>query len=83
MQSSAPTEGNVPRWRVLYEAAVLELDRGKLPQRIQEAQAAITSCLQDLEDGAAACDKESLMNALLVLRDLSNISSKDSASDAA
>ena len=43
-----------PQWRTLYEAAFLELDRNKLPQRITDAQQAIMDRMEDLnrsEDG--------------------------------
>jgi hypothetical protein len=41
MNSSAPRQVPQPHWRCLYEAAVLELNEAKLPDRIEEAEKAI------------------------------------------
>ena len=45
-----------PHWRTLYNAAILELDCNRLPQRIAEAQRAINALnvlrdLQKMADG--------------------------------
>jgi len=56
------------QWRTLYEAAVLELDRPRLLQRIAEAQLAIMDHLEHFEpksDGDT--ENGELMNALTVL----------------
>jgi len=59
-----------PRWRILYEAAVLELDRAKLELLIGEAEHAVTSRMQELHQENDRSESEVLMNALNVLRDL-------------
>jgi hypothetical protein len=46
---------STPTWQRCYEQAVLETDRGKLPERIQNAEVAIASRLNELDtsfDGA-------------------------------
>ena len=66
-----PDNGNraSPAWRSLYEAAVLEVDLDKLPQRIADAESAIMNCMEGLNhcDGS---ESEALMDALNMLRDL-------------
>lgn len=59
-----------PNWRVLYEAAVLELDPEKIPARIAEAQRAVMDRIEDLNRTSDGAESEALMNALNVLRDL-------------
>jgi len=59
-----------PQWRTLYEAAVLELDFDKLPQRIAEAKHAIMDRIEDLGWSGSGTENEELMNALTVLGDL-------------
>jgi hypothetical protein len=43
-------------WRDLYAAAMLELDRDRLPGKIQEAQTAINSALDQFMTGGLLCD---------------------------
>lgn len=83
MASSPHLHSNLPQWKELYEAAVLELDRRKLSQRIQEAEQAIVDCLKKLDDSAGLAEKESLNNALQVLHDLRKIAAKDGISEIA
>ena len=59
-----------PRWRILYEAAVLELDREKLQLRIAEAEREVTSRMQELHQENDDSESAALINALNVLRDL-------------
>lgn len=58
-------------WRSLYEAAALESDDSKLPERIDDAEAAIKKCLEALDgqphDGEANTLHKAL-DALEVLR---------------
>jgi len=68
------------QWRTLYEAAVLELDRNKLLQRIAEAQHAIMGRISEYEDMNRSEDgfeSEALINALNALRDLRKIADSD------
>jgi len=58
-----------PAWHTLYEAALLELDLDKLPQRITEAQHAVMDRMRAL-NGKGGSESELLTNMLNVLRDL-------------
>ena len=66
-----------PHWRVLYEAAVLEIDVKKLPQRIAQAQSAIMDRVEDLNHCCDGSESEALMDALNVLRDLRKMADAD------
>jgi hypothetical protein len=57
-------------WRVLYQAAVLEIDPNKLPQRIAEAKGAIMDRIEDFIHSGDGSESQALTNALNVLRDL-------------
>ena len=70
------------QWRHLYEAAVLELDYRRLPDRIEEARQAILICLQS-EPSADGVQTEALTNALQVLEDLLRITARDGNAGAA
>jgi hypothetical protein len=59
-----------PHWRALHEAAVLEIDVQKLPQRIAQAQSAIMDRIEDLNHSCDNSESQALMDALNVLRDL-------------
>ena len=56
-------------WYTLYEAALLELDLDKLPQRITDARHAVMDRVRAL-NGKEGSESELLMNMLNVLRDL-------------
>jgi hypothetical protein len=59
-----------PHWHNLYEAALLESDLDKLPQRITEAQDAVMDRIIVLDGrNCGGSESEALMNALSVLRD--------------
>jgi hypothetical protein len=55
-----------PHWRVLYEAAVLEIDAEKLPQRIAQAQSAIMDRVEDLNHSCDGSESKALIDALNV-----------------
>jgi hypothetical protein len=75
-------DGTSAQWKHLYEAAVLELDRTRLPGRIEEARHAILHCLESTDPGDR--DRtEPLTNALQVLQDLRRIGDQDGKIDAA
>jgi hypothetical protein len=57
-------------WRNLYEAAVLEIDALKLPDRIEEAKKAIQARLVELTPSDQNSEWEPLMDALNILDDL-------------
>ncbi len=55
----APSSRDIKQeWEKLYRAAVLEFDRGKLGQRIEEAQAAILGRERRLAKSQAGHEKE-------------------------
>ena len=60
-------------WERLYRAAVLELDQGRLPQRIEEAQAAILNRSRRLADSPAGDlrEQDAIIRALHILHLLS------------
>ena len=66
-----------PHWRVLYEAAVLEIDVKKLPHRIAEARNAIMDRVEDLNHSCDSSESEALIDALNVLRDLRRMADAD------
>jgi hypothetical protein len=55
------------RWKALYQAAVLELDTGAMPHRIEAAQAAIHSRMAELEGSQAGTEASQLQDALFML----------------
>ena len=60
-----------PRWLELYNEALLELDRSRLRQRIEDATAAILLRLNEVSSqGESAGEAEPLHGALAVLGDL-------------
>ena len=54
-------------WRPSYQAALLELDPVKLPQRIEQAYRAIQTCLHAQQNGNCA-EYQALADALANLR---------------
>jgi hypothetical protein len=58
---------NEPKWKILYQAAVLELDTGALPHRIEAAQSAIHSRMAELEGSQASTEASQLQDALNML----------------
>jgi hypothetical protein len=71
--------GGSSNWRVLYEAAVLEIDPKKVPQRLADAQSAIMNRMEDLNKSSDGSESQALMNALDVLRDLRRMAEIDDA----
>jgi hypothetical protein len=59
-----------PGWRALFEAAILELDRSKLQQRIGEAERVIRDRLEELNRSGDGLESEALITALKALQDL-------------
>jgi hypothetical protein len=62
------------RWKALYEAAVLELDSGALPRRIDAAKTAIHSRIVELNASQASTEADQLQDALNILDDLLRMS---------
>jgi hypothetical protein len=55
------------RWKALYQAAMLELDNGALPARIEAANAAIHSRMAEAEGSQAGSEASQLEDALRIL----------------
>jgi hypothetical protein len=55
------------RWKNLYQAAMLELDTGVLPARIEAAKAAIHNRMAEMEGSQAATEASQLQDALNML----------------
>jgi hypothetical protein len=68
-----------PEWKTLYQAALLEVDLKRLPQRIADAERAANERIQEL-NGSDDMEKISVINALTVLRDLRKMASADGQS---
>ena len=61
------TGSNKARWKALYQAAVLELDTGALPRRIEAAKAAIHARMAELEGLQAGTEASQLQDAVNML----------------
>ena len=55
-------------WRVSYQAALLELDRAKLPERIEQAYQAIRISMDLAHGGSNSAELQGLADALANLR---------------
>ena len=60
-------------WERLYQLALLELDLGRLPQRIFDAKIAIVRNLAKLQTRDAVEERTAMVDALNALKDLSRI----------
>ncbi|GEM_PF-3086917 len=71
---------NASAWKQLLEAALLEFDNAKLPQRIETARITILQRLEAWRDGQQGDEREqlALRDALSTLRTLENMSRRDS-----
>lgn len=65
-----------PRWRILYEAAILEVDPNKILPCIAEAEGAVMDRIEDLKRSAEESEGQALLNALNVLRDLRHMATE-------
>jgi hypothetical protein len=65
---------NNARWKALYQAAVLELDTGALPRKVEAAKAAIHSRIVELNASRASTEADQLQDALNILDDLLRMS---------
>jgi len=69
MGASQPS--SVRRWKVAYEAALLEFDPTKLPDRIAEAEKAIAEeAVILMREGADGVERHALEDAMRVLESL-------------
>lgn len=67
MNEDQQNEDEYNDWRLCYEAALLELDPVKLPQRIERAYSAIQSCLNAHKNGNSE-EYQAMADALANLR---------------
>jgi hypothetical protein len=68
MSHGSPVQG-YPEWQADYEAALLELDRDKLGQRLQAAEAAIFNHLQAISQSPDHyAERQAIEDALASLR---------------
>src|SRR2546430_12869906 len=73
MRPLPPTPYNSSEdWRVLYRAAILELDQSKIPQNIVDAEKAIVERARELfqRDGDNSDEKQALDDAMYFLHAL-------------
>jgi hypothetical protein len=65
-------------WKQLFEAAILELDRNKLPERIRDAQQAIVKHMEEFfrKETTTPDEHQMLYDALTSLRDLQRLCQK-------
>ncbi|HEX6802703.1 MAG TPA: hypothetical protein VF133_03410 [Terriglobales bacterium] len=70
---------SVPDWKALYEAALLETDRGKLPARIMSARSAIFDRIEESVTNPLAAEQSAMDNALRNLRRLAELASEPKA----
>jgi hypothetical protein len=64
---SVTTNGHYP-WQPLYEAALLELDPAKLPERVEQAFTAIQTYMQVAGYSSNGDEQQALADALANLR---------------
>lgn len=66
----SPEMNRHPVWEVLYAAALLEFNPDLLPQRIEEAKAAIIAHTHSIQDRHDSRENARLLEALLELNHL-------------
>ena len=64
-------------WHVLYQSAMLELEDGKILQRISVARHAILDRAEDLLTGSPSDERAALNDALQALRVLERVAVKE------
>ena len=70
MRNADGSVGIPPTWKRLVEAALLELDPEKVPQRIEAAQRALLDRVEDLHHAGESRESQALANAMNVLGSL-------------
>jgi hypothetical protein len=69
MNTALPPGPNHTDWRALYRAAILEINKNNIPQKVNEAEQAVLARGRELfYSGGATDEKESLEDALYALR---------------
>ena len=67
--SSSSPQILYPEWQQEYQAALLELDPAKLPQRVEAAETAIFKRLQTISQGSdCKAERQAIEDALASLR---------------
>ena len=64
-------------WKYLYECAMLELDKSKLPERIAAAYRAIVDRAQEIVDNQSDDEHYALNDALRALRLLEQVAARE------
>ena len=67
-----------PVWKTLYEAALLELDRTKMLQRIADAEEAVRDRMKRVSSASDGIETQLLLNSLTVLGDLRKMANNGS-----
>jgi hypothetical protein len=78
-QSSSALPPHAPAWKQLYESAILELDKNKLPGRIAEARRAIHDRAEEIMTSASLAEHRALNQALCSLRILEEVSARENS----
>jgi len=68
---------DLPAWKELYQAAILELDGGKLPGRISEARRAINDRAEETSTSSSLTENRALHNALRTLKLIEEVAERE------
>ena len=68
---------NSAQWKQLYEAALLELDKGKMPARITDARRAIHDRAEEILSSSSLAEHRALNNALHCLQILETVTIRE------
>ena len=71
--SKGPSYAPIPKWRQLYESAILELDNTRMRERITAASAAILERVAEIQANPSAAEYRALDHALRTLRLLQQV----------
>lgn len=75
--TDTPRAGSANNWEKLFEAALLENNSVRLPQRLRIAKDAIMDRIEDSFDTASITERRSLLAALSALGELQRLSKLD------
>jgi hypothetical protein len=70
-------DDNLPTWKKLYQAALLELDSSKLPGRIAEARRAINDRAEETLTNSSLAEHRSLNSALHALQIIEEVAQRE------
>ena len=77
--SKGPSYAPIPKWRQLYESAILELDNARMRERITAANAAILERVAEKQANPSAAEYRALDHALRTLRLLQQVIGRTNA----